>query len=230
MKRICKYCGKEYDGSPWSSACPDCVAENKKNTIRTRVCRQCGRDFPGGPRAWYCQDCRAVRKREQDARCKKHGAIRPIGSIDQCVVCGADYVVSSGQQKYCAHCAPEKVREADRKQGIQWYRENVTPSERKKQQQASGAPIKCAACGKPFVPRDASKTCSPECRNAYQKRYRAEWEAKNRENRNEYQRNRLRNKIAAMSPEERQEYYAKIQERRKARKAAAAPIEEEKKS
>ena len=26
MRRICKYCGKEYDGDPGSSCCPDCAA------------------------------------------------------------------------------------------------------------------------------------------------------------------------------------------------------------
>lgn len=34
MKRICKYCGKTYEGDPGSSACPECVGERKKTTIR----------------------------------------------------------------------------------------------------------------------------------------------------------------------------------------------------
>ena len=48
MKRICKYCGKEYDGDPGSSCCPDCAAAQRATTLRPRTCRQCGVTFDGG--------------------------------------------------------------------------------------------------------------------------------------------------------------------------------------
>lgn len=213
MKRICKYCGKTYEGDPGSSACPECVAERKKTTIRDRVCRQCGKTFPGGPRAWYCPECRKVRMRERNARHKSAGTARPLGSIDKCEVCGKEYVVNSGRQRYCPQCAPERYREIDRAQSKAWNAENTTPEKRKAERKASGAAIPCAVCGKLFVPTTPAVTCSQECRKAYQKRSHAEWEAQNREKRNVYQMNRIKQKEAAMSPEEYKAYRDRINAR-----------------
>ena len=66
MLRICRHCGKTYDGACGSSACPECVDIRRHNIIRQRVCRECGATFPGGPRAWYCPNCRQERERKQD--------------------------------------------------------------------------------------------------------------------------------------------------------------------
>lgn len=100
MQRICKYCSKEYEGDPGSSACPKCVAQNKSTTLRPRQCRACGTTFQGGPRAWYCPDCR----REQNRELKKTEPKRKFGDIDKCVICGGDYTVTGGLQKYCPDC------------------------------------------------------------------------------------------------------------------------------
>lgn len=163
MQRICKYCGNTYDGNPGSSACPDCVAAQKKTTIRPRTCRQCGKTFPGGPRAWYCPDCRHERRKAADIRSKRNGPARPIGSTDTCEICGAAYTVNSGRQRYCPACAADAIRENDRKQSRRWQAENTTPAERKAVRKAAAAPIACVVCGKMFVPTDASITCSPKC-------------------------------------------------------------------
>ena len=194
MRRICKYCGKTYEGDPGSSACPECVAKRKKTTVRDRVCRQCGKVFPGGPRAWYCPECRKVRTREQNIRHKRAGAARPLGSVDKCESCGREYIVNSGLQRYCPQCAAGKYREADREQSKAWNAANTTPERRKEERNAAKAEIPCAVCGKLFTPVGVAATCSPECRRQLTKQRAAKWEAANREKRNAARRELNRNK------------------------------------
>lgn len=72
--------------------------------IKDCICKACGGTFRGGPRAWYCPDCSA---RHQYLNCqaykqrKKQGSVRTLGSKDICIVCGAEYTVNGGKQKYC---------------------------------------------------------------------------------------------------------------------------------
>lgn len=190
MLRICKYCGREYRGDPGSSACPECVAAGRRTTIRPRVCRQCGATFPGGPRAWYCPDCRRERKLVRDREHQRNKSKRPIGSVDRCVICGGEYIVASGAQKYCPDCAPEATREAIRAQSRKWAAENNTPEERMAVRKKAAAPIPCEVCGKLFVPTTAILTCSPECAAERHKRHAAQWERTHKEHRSEYRRNR----------------------------------------
>ena len=90
--------------------------------VKPRICRQCGAVFDGGPRAWYCPSCRRERAKESNRRKRAKGrkADRPIGSTDNCVRCGKEYVVRSSRQKYCPDCAYEGVREADRPMSRAW--------------------------------------------------------------------------------------------------------------
>jgi len=213
MKRICKYCGKQYEGDPGSSACPDCVAEQKRTTIRQRACVVCGATFQGGPSAKYCPACLAERKKEQAARRRITGTARPLGSVDKCQVCGGEYIVTSGQQKYCPACAAEAIREKDRQKSRQWNAKNTTPEDRKTVRKAASAPIKCVICGKLFVPTTKAITCSLECKKQNHINNCAAWEKANHEARKEYQRNRIKAKEAAMSPEEYKIYRSKINAR-----------------
>lgn len=210
MKKICKYCGNTYDGDPGSSACPDCVAAQKKTTIRPRACRQCGKTFPGGPRAWYCPDCRAERRKDAAARYRRGGASRPIGSTDVCEVCGAEYIVNAARQRYCPKCAPARYREIDRQHSKRWNAENTTPEERKAVRTAANAEIPCVVCGKLFVPTDASITCGPECSRINHSNNCASWVKENRNYYNAYQLKRIREKIDAMTPEEYKAYRDKV--------------------
>lgn len=194
MKRICKYCGVGYDGDPGSTACPACVAKLRSTTIRDRICRTCGVTFPGGPRAWYCPSCRADRRREADRRYKRAGASRKIGSTDICQVCGKPYVVVSGLQKYCSGCAPEAVRSIDREQSKAWAVEHSDPQQRRNERQSCTAPILCVVCGKPFLPDDASHTCSKSCQAVYAKQRVARWEKDHKDYRNQYRREKRREK------------------------------------
>ena len=63
---------------------------------------------------------------EADARKRKKGrkAARPLGGIDKCTVCGKEYVVKSGRQKYCPDCAYEAVRKVDRPASRAWNQAN----------------------------------------------------------------------------------------------------------
>lgn len=95
------------------------------SVVLPRTCRQCGAVFDGGPRAWYCPACRIERKKESKSRMRKKGkADRPLGSVDQCTVCGKDYIVKSARQKYCPDCAYEAVRAADRPMSKKWNQEH----------------------------------------------------------------------------------------------------------
>ncbi len=213
MKRICKYCGKTYEGAPESSACPDCVASRKRTTIAARTCTICGATFQGGPSAKFCPSCLAERKKEQAARRRRTGTLRPIGSTDKCLMCGAEYIVTAGARKYCPACSAEAIRKNDNVQSRRWNAKNTTPEERLSVRKAATAPIQCAVCGKMFVPKGVSITCSPECKKKKQQENRRKWERGNSERRNEYRRNMAKAKVEAMSPEEYEAYREKINAR-----------------
>lgn len=187
MRRICKYCGKEYDGDPGSSCCPDCAAAQRATTLRPRTCRACGVTFDGGPRAWYCPDCRAERKREASRRFRRGGPARPIGSEDLCEICGRPYVVESGRQRYCKDCAEAAIRAVDNAQSRAWNKANTTPEARRRERRAATATIQCVICGKGFVPNSVAITCSPACSAELHRRNCAAWEAAHRPERNAYQ-------------------------------------------
>lgn len=213
MKRICKYCGKTYEGDPGSSACPECAERVKKSVVRIRVCTVCGREFPGYPSSRYCPECRAERKREQKRRYNRGSSERPLGSIDKCSVCGKDYVVKAGTQKYCPKCSHEAIREKDREKSLKWNRENTTPEQRKTERKSASAEIECVICGKRFVPTSRTAVCSDDCRKQLIKQRQAEYERKSREYRNQYHKDRIKVKEAAMSPEEYRAYREKINKR-----------------
>lgn len=212
--KVCKYCGKEYDGDPGGSCCKDCAAEQRKTTLRRRVCTVCGASFDGGPSARYCPNCRAERQRERGRYYKKHGSNRKLGSTDICAVCGKEYVVKSGLQKYCPDCAEAAIREKDREASRRWNAENTTAAERKAVRKTAVAAIPCAVCGKMFYPGGGTPiTCSPECSAELQRRRHAAYEKQNKDARNAYHKERLQARLQAMSPEELKAYREKVNAR-----------------
>jgi len=137
------------------------------NNIRDRKCESCGIIFQGGPRAWYCPDCRKERQRVRDAEFKRHGPVRPIGSIDHCVVCGKEYVVMGGLQKYCPGCNPDATRDVDNRQGKEYYHANKevrNPVKNAKRRKPDAVP--CARCGKLIVRNGTCKKYCDDCRVA----------------------------------------------------------------
>lgn len=217
MQRICKACGKRFEGRNDATLCADCAAASKASSIiRKRVCQACGKTFDGGPRAWYCPECREERKKAQSREAKQRarmGKTRKIGSDDICVVCGKTYTVEAGNQKYCPNCAPEAIKEIGRAQSRKWNRDNVDVSARREERKAAAAPIKCVICGKKFIPHDSSITCSPDCSAELSRRNTSAAEKARRKERNEYHKARLKAKEQAMTPEEYAEYRRRINEK-----------------
>jgi predicted nucleic acid-binding Zn ribbon protein len=167
----CVKCGKLFNTAKNEQAlCDDCVAAGKATTIRPRTCRECGTTFDGGPRAWYCPSCRKNRQKEVAARYRKNGPNRSLGSIDHCIVCGKEYVVKSGRQRYCPDCAEDAVRQLDREASKKWNAENNF-YERRSQQPRCGQKI-CVICGNPVPPGTPRITCSPKCNKLRIKRNR----------------------------------------------------------
>lgn len=217
MKRICLKCGKEFEGSSDSILCRTCAKESIHSVVRIRTCCTCGASFPGYPASKFCSTCAAIRKRETNKaylQRRRNGETRPIGSSDICAVCGEEYTVAGGLQKYCPNCAPEAIAENDREMSRQWSANNIDYNKRRKQRHSAAASIKCVVCGKLFQPgTGAPVTCSPECAAKHHARQHAEWAYRNKDHLNEYQRNRMQSKLDAMTPEELAEYRERINAR-----------------
>ena len=178
--------------------------------VKDRACRQCGATFLGGPRAWYCPSCRLERRREADRKYKAHGTSRPLGSIGLCVVCGKPYTVNSSRQKYCPVCAPDAVRAVDQAQSRAWNEQNATPEYRRALRDKAAISRKCVICGTEFRPKTPSITCSPECSQELKKRRAREYEAEHRAEINARKKQKNREKLDAMTPEERAAYREKV--------------------
>lgn len=162
-KRACQVCGKPFYGSKDCFYCPECARVKKLDTVvKIRTCQDCGVEFYGGPRARRCPDCAYRARQETSRRHKKTGTKRPLGSIDKCVICGKEYVVVSGRQKYCSDSC-------QRKGVLEWQREH-----KRGYQKASGQDIKkmerrrqaqkiCVYCLRPFASDRSTNTCSDYC-------------------------------------------------------------------
>lgn len=213
MDRVCIKCHSRYDGTKWSTLCPACAAESKRNVRRVRVCQTCGAEFVGMPKTKHCPDCMAERRKQQAkaaAERKRTGQARKLGSIDNCIKCGKEYVVNGPTQKYCSECAPEAYLEIDRAQARQWIADNMDYEQRGIDRTAA-VPIKtCPICGKEFRPTNATVTCSSECAAKYKILQHNKYVDEHRDHINAVNRNRMRAKTNAMNPEEYAQYRAKV--------------------
>lgn len=171
-KRACQVCGKPFYGGADAHYCPECARVKKIDTVvKIRACQDCGIEFYGGPRARRCPDCAYRAMIEAGKRHKKSGTKRPLGSIDKCAVCGKEYTVVSGRQKYCS--------DACRRVGVlEWQRErkkgyNKASGQDVKKQERRGAQQKiCIYCLRKFKSDKPTNLCSDYCR-AEQKRIRS---------------------------------------------------------
>lgn len=167
--RACQVCGKPYYGSSDCFYCPACARAKKIDTVvKIRLCQDCGIEFYGGPRARRCPDCAYKAQQETGKRHQKIGTKRPLGSIDRCTICGKEYTVVSGRQKYCsAACQREGV--------LVWQREH-----KKGYDKASGQEVKkierrkqvqkiCVYCLSTFNSDIPTNLCSDYCRKQQQK-------------------------------------------------------------
>lgn len=168
-KRACQVCGKPFYGSTDHHYCPLCAKVKKLDTfVKIRTCQDCKVEFYGGPRSKRCPDCAYKAKQETGKRHKKTGAKRPLGSIDKCVICGAEYTVVSGRQKYCSDAC-------QRKGVLEWKRvhkrgydkasgQDIKKIDRRKQTQKI-----CVYCLRPFASDKPTNTCSDYCRKEQSK-------------------------------------------------------------
>lgn len=168
-KKACQVCGKPFYGGQDNFYCPDCARLKKLDTVvKIRTCQDCGVEFFGGPRARRCPDCAYKAQRETARRYKNNGAKRPIGSVDKCAICSAEYVVISGRQKYCS--------DACQRVGVlEWQREHkkgynkASGQDIKKQERRDAQQKICVYCLRKFRNDKPTNLCSDYCR-AEQKR------------------------------------------------------------
>lgn len=157
----CARCGKIIQAQKEVTLCDDCrAAARKESVLRMRTCRTCGTEFIGGPRAWYCPSCRAERIKAQQAKGKSPK--RKLGSIDYCEICGKEYIVNGGLQRYCLDCKAEAVAVKDRAQGRAYMQEHRAESLERKQKNQRNRKV-CVVCGKPFYTGTPRVTCSAQC-------------------------------------------------------------------
>ena len=178
--------------------------------VKDRACRQCGATFLGGPRAWYCPSCRLERRREADRKYKAHGTTRP--SERKSVVEGKREAHGGRRtrKKYSPVCAPDAVRAVDQAQSRAWNEQNATPEYRRALRDKAAISRKCVICGTEFRPKTPSITCSPECSQELKKRRAREYEAEHRAEINARKKQKNREKLDAMTPEERAAYREKV--------------------
>lgn len=171
-QRSCKRCGKIYFGGVESTMCPECARISRaENVIRERICADCGRNFPGGPRARRCPECRKSASKDKPGR---NGPSRPLGSIDVCQMCGKEYIVKSGMQKFCPECKRDASLAWQRTHKKE-YNKRPEVSQDRKARRGERQKI-CIYCQLPFWDSSTSNLCSEYCRKKnYQiLRYQAE--------------------------------------------------------
>ena len=167
--RACQVCGKPFYGFTDCHYCPQCARIKKLDTVvKIRTCQDCKIEFYGGPRAKRCPDCAYKAQQEVSRKHRKTGTMRPIGSIDKCVICGLEYTVASGRQKYCS--------DACQRIGVlEWQREHkkgynkVSGQDIKKQESRAAKQKICVYCLRPFTSHTSSNLCSDYCRSEQKK-------------------------------------------------------------
>lgn len=162
---VCQECGGSFYGARDTHYCPDCAKKRKKESvIKKRLCVDCGVEFMGGPRAKRCPNCADITKRTR----KQKKTIRPLGSIDKCAICGKEYVVAGGRQKYCSpECSKVGVSRWAKENRVGYYKksgQNIKKEEKRKNQKKV-----CVYCLREFQKNTATSFCSDYCRTENKK-------------------------------------------------------------
>lgn len=92
--RVCRECGKEFDGGTRAFYCPTCRIERK----------------------------REQKQRYEENKRKGH-SVR-IGDTMFCEKCNKKIIRNSARQRFCADCAKINNKEVTRKQSLKYYNEN----------------------------------------------------------------------------------------------------------
>lgn len=162
-KRLCNNCGQIFYGETDSLLCQDCANLGRKKVVQTRICQDCGCNFEGGPRAKRCPACRKIVSAEMNKKSNKHDTKRPFGSIDTCQICGKQYIVKSGRQKYCSQeCQHEGVLKWQRNKKPEYNkRPDVIQKRKLRREQRRKV---CTYCLRPFWTNTSTSLCSQYCR------------------------------------------------------------------
>lgn len=90
LSRICRSCGRSFEGGPRAWYCPICRQERAKQQSRDYKFR------------------------------KSRGLSRKIGETYICGQCGCSYILSGGLQRFCERCAPLHLKTIDNAQSRAW--------------------------------------------------------------------------------------------------------------
>ena len=166
--KVCQMCGGAFYGGPGHFYYSACARVKKLDAlIRTRICQECGNEFLSFPSAKRCPKCSVEAQRERQREYRKHGVSRPLGSTDKCIVCGKEYIVNAGSQKYCPGCR----REASLKKQKERHRlKNDSAEQLLKQQERRRKSQKvCVYCMRIFKSSLSTNACSEYCREENKK-------------------------------------------------------------
>ena len=135
-------------------------------------CTDCGIPCCGSIASFRCSTCQEIANRETYRRSRErqaNGTSRRKNQIYKCQRCGGDYILNSGNQRYCKECAPYAMVENKQEKSMQYreqHREEINAKKR-----VTPVEIKCEVCGKSFtVTNKRQRVCSDGCRVIYRKR------------------------------------------------------------
>lgn len=160
-KRVCQNCGAVFYGAGDRFYCPACAKQKKIDTVlHPRVCKDCGAEFVGGPTAMRCPSCAAYAR----AHYKRKPTERPFGSIDKCLLCGAEYIVMASRQKYCSVSCQQTASKAAQRERKKGYHK-TSGQYNKKMERRNGVKKVCIYCLGEFESHTPANLCSDYCRN-----------------------------------------------------------------
>lgn len=88
--------------------------------------------------------------------------LTPVGSTDLCINCGGEYIVASGRQMYCSHCAAQAVNQTVKKHKRQYAADHKDKMAKYKAAMTSDRHV-CIICGEVFDSDLPVVTCSTAC-------------------------------------------------------------------
>jgi hypothetical protein len=141
---------------------------------------RCGTAFIGHPKSLYCERCAWEAEKEAAKKYRDEGPKRKLGSIDKCEVCGKEYVVKSGAQRFCKDCAENAIKEKSRKRKREYNK--TVYAEKRKENRAQRVRV-CMYCGAEYTDRHRSNYCSDYCKKEAQRLSRAYWDLERGSNR-----------------------------------------------
>ena len=142
QNRICRSCGRSFEGGPRAYYCAECRRERQRASWR------------------------------EHARKKRQGMVdRPLGSIDKCDRCGKEYIVVGSNQRFCEDCQIPHRLEYDYKRAKPKYEQNKHWYNPVRNERRRVNPIPCRICGTLFQPSGQQVVCGKEeCKQENQRR------------------------------------------------------------